>query len=510
MRNGGPTLLLLVASLSGCATSVRDRSWLDQQLNARLGAGTQRGGDAALPPGVALDDGIDSAEAVALALWRSPALRAELTRVDTARATLDEASRPANPQLSLMGPFGPVNAIATLVAPLESLWQLPRRSEAAALDADAVAEAVLMGALDLARDVTLLHLELARTAEVLDARRALAEHAVALARIAAVRARLGDIGALDAQLLEAEARAAADAADRAETDVALARARLAAPLALDADAAAGLRATFAPEVDDLPELGSLLAIARRARPDARSAELAIYAAAARGGFERSRAVNVAALADAQWTPSGQAGLRVGARVDLPIFGGNPGGIGRAEAELDRARAQLEVVARTVALEVQTAHLRAQQATRSRARLEAELLPALDAALVLATDSEAAGDEAGLVTLEVRRRIGEARLRVAEVVAEQRRARCELERALGARLTRLDAVPAFVRPGETTRSDGPPDAAHEHTAQPEHTAGTERTRTEHTTNPEHTRSPEHTAHPEQTGTPQLAATNRASP
>ncbi len=53
---------------------------------------------------------------------------------------------------------------------------------------------------------------------------------------------------------------------------------------------------------------------------------------------------------------------------------------------------------------------------------------------MATHSFEAGDESYLVVLDVLRRAGDARLRRAELVAEQRRARCELERAMGARLT----------------------------------------------------------------------------
>ncbi len=72
-----------------------------------MGAGTRGDARAELPPSVHLEDGLDEAEVVSIALWRAPSLHAELTRIDAARTTLDEASRPANPQLSVMGPLGP-------------------------------------------------------------------------------------------------------------------------------------------------------------------------------------------------------------------------------------------------------------------------------------------------------------------------------------------------------------------------------------------------------------------
>jgi hypothetical protein len=47
----------------------------------------------------------------------------------------------------------------------------------------------------------------------------------------------------------------------------------------------------------------------------------------------------------------------------------------------------------------------------------------------------AGDAPPLIVLDVMRRISEARLRRADLVAEARRARAELERAIGGRLAR---------------------------------------------------------------------------
>ena len=398
-----------------------------------MGAGTSGGARAELPPGVHLEDGIDEAEVVSIALWRTPSLRAELTRIDAARATLDEASRPANPQLSVMGPFGPVTAVATLLVPLESLWQMPRRTEAAARDADVTAEAVLMRALDLVRDARLLHIELGLAADRAAIRRELAAISAEIARIASVRARLGDISPMDERVLSADARVTADASDLAETEVALARARLAAQLALDEEPARALRAAFSTDELEAPGLTELLRIARAARPDARGAELAITAATARAGWERSRAVALGALVEGQWSRADGPALRLGGRADIPIFGANPGGIGRAEAEIARVTAQHEVVARTVVMEVTMARTRALQAARSRERFETGVVPALDAALAVAKNSFESGDETYVVVLDVLRRVGDARLRLADLVAEQRRARCELDRAIGARL-----------------------------------------------------------------------------
>lgn len=370
-------------------------------------------------------------QVTALTLCRNPALRAELTRIDAALATLDEARRPANPQISLMAPLGPITAVATLLAPLESLWQLPRRTETAAREADVAGEAVLMRALDLVRDARLLHVELGLAIDRAATRAELAQVASEVARLAAVRVKAGDISPLDERVLLADARISADALESANTDTTMAQARLVALLALEAPQS--LTPIFSGDLASSFPLPALLTVARTARPDARAAALAIAAATARAGWERSRIFNLSAAIETQWNQPAGPALRLGARLDAPLFSQNQAGFGRADAELERAMAQHEVVARTVVLEVTLAHARLEQATRSRARFENEVMPSLDTALVQARRGFETGDQPSLVVLEVLRRVAEARLRRAELIAEQRRARCELERAIGARL-----------------------------------------------------------------------------
>ncbi len=441
---GRLAILIACLSLSGCATTFRDRGWLDRQLHDRIGFSTCGRSRDALPSDVRLEDGVDEAEVVSVALCRNPALRAELTRIDAALATLDEARRPANPQLSMMGPIGPITAVATLLVPLESLWQMPNRTEAAARDADVAGEAVLMRALDLVRDARLLHVELGLAADRAEVRVELARIAAEIARIASVRASVGEVSPLEERVLAADARTSADASDLAHTEAVMARARLVATLAVDDTPGSSLRAMFSTDVATPPGLRELIGFARVARPDARSAELAISAATARAGWERSRIVNLGALVETQWgQPAGPA-LRLGGRADLPIFNQNQGGVGRAEAEVERATAQHEMVARTVIMEVTLAHARFEQATRSRQRFETEVLPALDAALEMATHGFETGDQPFLIVLDVQRRAGEARLRRAELIAEQRRALAELERAIGARLQSAAQVASRAR------------------------------------------------------------------
>ncbi len=424
------TLLACIA-LAGCATSNRDRAWLSRELQQRTGASTRGTSHDAFPADVNVEDGLNEAEVVSIALWRNPALRAELTRIDAAFATLDEARRPANPQASIMGNIGPVTAIATLLIPLESLWQMPARTTAAAREADVAGETTLMRALDLVRDARLLHVELGLAADRALVREELAKTASEVARIASVRAGVGDISAMDERVLAADAQTTTDASDTARTELSIASTRLGTTLALDDFPQ--LRAEFTDAPESLPDLKQLVSVARMNRPDARAADFAITATASRAGWERSRIFNLSLSSDVQWNQAAGPGMRLGGRADLPIFNQNQGGIGRADADAERALAQHEAVVRNVVMEVAIAHARFTQAARSRQRFETEVLPALDAALTMARHGFETGDQSYLVVLDVLRRNGEARLRRAELVAEQRRALCELERAIGARL-----------------------------------------------------------------------------
>lgn len=425
------TLVSLACVLAlGCAGSDRDRAWVVRALADR---GFTSGGEDALDR---LEGGVDEEDAVAIALATSPTYAADLARIDSARADLDEAGRPANPQITLLGALGPISAVATLLAPLESLWQIPLRTEASARALEGVAESLVQSGLDLAREARLAHAERGLAEERVRIRAALVATATELSRIAEARARLGETSPAEASTVRAEAGAAIDAHQESEAQLEVARARLRNVLGLD-ESAAPFAIEFAREPGEPPPVGELVALARASRPDVRAAELAIQAAVARAGWERSRVVAVAAQIEGHWTRNegpDELALRLGSRIELPIFGANPGGIGRAEAEIARATASLEVARQRVVLEIVQARSRAVQALRSLALHRAEVLPALDEALRVAEQSYAIGEETFVVVLDVLRRIGDARLREADLMAETRRADAELERAVGARIS----------------------------------------------------------------------------
>lgn len=96
--------LALVAGLSACANSQRDREWYGEELATRVALEPCGATEHTVPESVSLADGLDETEVVTLCLCRSPVLRAEVTRIDVARAMLADSRRLANPQLSIMAP----------------------------------------------------------------------------------------------------------------------------------------------------------------------------------------------------------------------------------------------------------------------------------------------------------------------------------------------------------------------------------------------------------------------
>jgi cobalt-zinc-cadmium efflux system outer membrane protein len=417
-------LAIAVAS-AGCATSDRDRRWVEERLEER----GVTSGDEDVERLVA--DGIDETEVSRIALARSPRFHAELARIDAARADLDEAARIANPQITLGGPLGPITAVAMILAPLESLWQLPARTEAATRALEATAESVVQTGLDVARDARLAHIELVLAGDRVALRREVLALVAELARIADARANVGEATSVEAALARAELGAATDALAAAGTAQAITRARLAEQLGID-PTEAELEARDTHEPVEPPSVGELLRAARASRPDVRGVELALRAATARGGWERTRVVALAAQVETQWSGD-QVGVRLGGRIDLPIFSQNQGGIGRADAEVARLTAQLEATRLRVTTEVVESRARLVQARASLALYRADVLPALAEALRVATRTWEIGEDTYLFVLDALRRQVAARLVELDLLAEARRAEAELERAIGARL-----------------------------------------------------------------------------
>lgn len=439
MRYLAPTIALVASLASSCASPSRGRGWLEDSVRARShhALGPRSLADVSpLPPGSDLSDGLGPDEAVAIALWRSPALQAELTKLDSSLADFDEATSLPNPTLSLLAPVGP-RQLATLLAwPIDALWQLPSRTRAAQRTLQRVAASLVQTVLDTQRDVRLAHSDAYLARSATDARIALAAAWGEASELAASRARAGDIAPVDALAVSAEAAIAADAVARARAEASIANARLMAALGAPWQQLPALTpAPALPAPSAEPAAAQqLVARAYRNRPDLRAAELAIHASAALHDWERARVVSLVASLDGkanpgEWKPHFAPGLQ----VVLPVFARNPGGIGRAEAEIARAGHLYAATRLRVALEVRSALA---MSVRARASLAAyaTVVERLADASTQARHAFEGGAESYLFVVDAQRREADARLRRIELEAELARAEAELARALGGTTT----------------------------------------------------------------------------
>lgn len=429
----------LGSALLGCgATSPYDRAWVGKQIADSSGHAL---GDVtrppSLPPATRDAGALGEDDAVAVALWNSAAFGVELAQLGASQADLAEAGTLANPTLSLLFPIGPRQVELSLLAPVSSLIQRPFRVKMARLDVERVARGLVQRGLDLARDARLAWIDAEAAKAKAEARKELAESWSAIAKVARARLSAGDTAAVEAAAAEADAIDAQDQRERAATEQAAAVQRLRLTLGLADGALGNGLGTRTSPIDERAPLdeATLLELALAARPDVRAAEIAVEAAAARSGWEKSRIVALIARLDVK--PIGSQGgppllPLPGFQVDIPIFNWNQGGVGRAEAEVAAAALRYRLARQAVLTDVRLARLSLSQAVGSLRRFRETVLPLLQKAADTSTQSFKTGDQPYLVTLEATRRLADARLRRIDLEAEVRRARANLERHVGRR------------------------------------------------------------------------------
>jgi cobalt-zinc-cadmium efflux system outer membrane protein len=377
-------------------------------------------------------DGLTQDEAVAIALWNNPDFQVQLANLGFARADLVEAGLLQNPVLSLLFPLGPKQFEAALRFPIEFLWQRPRRVGAATLAAESIASGLEQDGLTLVSDVKLAYTEYALAQD----RIGLAERArTDLSAVAALmdsRFTAGDVSQLEARTAAIDAARARQEVERARLDTDLRANEFRARLGLALEAAETPIVLTATPVTMCTITPALLDEALASRPDVRAAELAIEAAAARLGWEESRAFALTAVLDANG--SGSEGFEWGPGIDagVPIFNWNQGGKARAQAEIQRASGLYLATRQRVATEVRAATAQYRQASAAAVDWRTTVLEPLEEQVQVADRAFNEGEVAYLFVIEMNRRLTDGRLRTREAEADIARALARLERAVGRR------------------------------------------------------------------------------
>ncbi len=166
------------------------------------------------------------------------------------------------------------------------------------------------------------------------------------------------------------------------------------------------------------------------RPDVRAAEIAIEAAAQRARWERSRVVTLLGILDANGKGDEGFELGPGVGLDVPLFSRNQGGIGRADAEVERASRQYAAVRAQVVTDVRSAAVRVQQAEQAISAWRSEIVPSLEVEQRQAESAYQAGEIPLFMLLDVSRRLVDGRVRLLDAEADLQRATIGLERSIG--------------------------------------------------------------------------------
>jgi cobalt-zinc-cadmium efflux system outer membrane protein len=412
------------ASCAARATSVD----LNAVLRERTGHTLKPSDGPALPPGVVVEDGLTVDEAVAIALWKSPAFQMTLADLGLARADLVEAGLLRNPVLSLLFPWGPKQLEWTLQFPFDALWQRPHRVAAARLNLDSVSQRLIWDGLTLVADV-----RNAFTDSIIAERRlALTEESAVLTRRVAdlteARLRAGDISDLDARGARSDASRIDVLRKASEYDRDLARLTLTGIVGLD-PAALPIR-MIAGDASSCAANDNLLTEALASRPDVRAAELAIESAGARAKWERSRIVTLIGILDGNG--QGREGAEVGPGVngELPVLNRNQGAISRAEAELERASRHYAALRAQLGIDVRTAAIRVRQAQAAFDAWRTDIVPSLEVEQRQAESAYQAGEAPLFTLLDVGRRLVDGRMRQLDAEAALQRAFVNLDRVIG--------------------------------------------------------------------------------
>jgi outer membrane protein, heavy metal efflux system len=434
-------LTLVLCAGAVCCGCAGDRSGsnlatVSGELQARGGSplSTNRNGGTqfSLPPQVTVDDGISESEAVALALWNNAAFNETLAELGFSRADLVQAGLLTNPNFSVLFPLGPKQLEFTATFPLEALWLRPKRVAVAKLQAERVAQTLVQNGLNLIRDVRVAYTDVWLAKERVRLSEAALEVRSRIGTLAEARLRAGDISELEAATARIDALRARDDATRAAREGEIAEDKLRGLLGLGAEK----RWNFAFESTQMGRLTNSDELERQAlaaRPDLRAAELSIEAAGKRVGLAKAEIFALSGILDANGKDSGGLDMGPGASLPIPIFNRNQGGIARARAELERAAWNYQSVKQRIHVEVQEAHDRFALAQATLEQWEQTIMPPLEATTKQSQRAFELGNVSFLLVQENARELINARARQAEIKAEGRRARAELERSVGHRL-----------------------------------------------------------------------------
>lgn len=292
-----------------------------------------------------------------LAQLRNPQIAARYAELGIAQADVVEASRIANPTFSAssMKDSGPSKISTGLSAPLSDLLLLPSRKRFAAGEYERAQLSIAGALLDLSATAAADWYRAAAADQIAQLRDAVATAAAASAELAQRFHTAGNISALELKLEQAAASQARIAATNARSDAARARLALNLRMGLSGTPAAQWQFELPLELPPAQDetVDPLQALARERRLDLaaarRQTELLADALTLARRWRLLGSVEVGVEREKESDGSRLHGPTLS--LALPLFNQGQAAIARAEAQLERSRADLAALELSVDAEV---------------------------------------------------------------------------------------------------------------------------------------------------------------
>jgi outer membrane protein, heavy metal efflux system len=422
----------------GCThtNSIPDRSTVGNNVSERmsLSAINESENLPIIPPELERGDTLTEEHAILLALWNNPTFNELLTDLKLTKADLIQAELLPNPEVVYFFAVPDKPFKYALELPLEAFWLRPIRMKIAEEANNQASARLTQSALDLIRDTRLAYADAVLAKE----RLAIALQSVNLrtqtSTIAFKRLKSGDISLQEAATTRTDALLAQQDAIRVGYEVAFTEERLRNLMGLG-----GFRGKIQLEkltVDPPYDLrvDDLVQEAIENRPDAQAAAYGVLAAEQRLRLAKLGWFRFLGILDA--TSGQDTGNEFGpaARLTLPIFNRNQGGIARAEGELEQAERRKWTVQNQIILDVRQSIIRYQQARGEMDSLEKKVRPELQDSIKRAEKAYEAGNATYLIVLETTRQLIDTLVREAQLRTDLRRALAEVERSVGRKLS----------------------------------------------------------------------------
>lgn len=426
----------LLLFIPGCASAPKDYSHVIDRIEDRTGfrSGMKNEPDkTVIPPDISLKDGVTLEEAITVALWNNAGFQEAFAGLSVSEAELIQANILQNPQFwgvfpITLSPAGPLEFAIRF--PLEALWLRPHKVAAAQHKLEQTVEGLIQNGLTLVRDVKVAFTNVLLAEQRLALTVKHAEILRHIARITESRWQAGEISELDAGTSRIDVLQAEEQIHQLTHEIDLAREQFRILIGLGFEDAAIVLQNPAILPTTQRTVEELLTDALATRPDLRAAEAELEAAGQRVGLARKEIFVVTGIYRAKQTTVDPFNSRPGIQFTIPIFNQNQGGIAMAEAGVEMAARRYVTVRDQIALEVRQAHTRWLQTISSVRNWRQRMLPAHRTTTFQAQKALEAGNATPLLPLTAQQNWIQAQIREIELIAGQRQATAELERAIG--------------------------------------------------------------------------------